>query len=53
MSLFMRFLMCYIYNGQSELQQIPKAKPIFLKKNTGRFKRQLMTLKCVMGLALF
>ena len=31
-SLFKRFLMCYIYNGQSEREQIPNSEPISFAK---------------------
>jgi hypothetical protein len=33
MSLFMRFLMCYIYNGQSGLETNPESQAHFFEKD--------------------
>lgn len=43
-SIFKRFCLCYIYNGQSEREQIPSIRPFLLQKNIGSRKRQLKTI---------
>ena len=52
-SLFKRFLMCYIYNGQSAGQEPRSRVHFLLQKNNGVDERLFMIARAVVSQALF